>query len=176
MKKKLFLVLFMFTLLFSLVSCSGEKASDTDKKTETKANNNQKGGEINIGDEILLGDGKFVGVIEDIVVLKDINGKPAISIKYNVTNNSEEEQGLLDMFVVNAKQDGKDLDMAVLNYEDEDPNKREDIFEPVKPGENSGLDETYYSLNSDSDVLISISNIKDAFEGVEYKLTFPISK
>lgn len=183
MKKNLFVVLFMFILLFSLVSCSGGKSTDTNspkEKTQSKSGDDKqettKGGKVNIGDEILLGDGKFVGVIEEIKVLNDISDRPSVNIKYNVTNNSDEEKIVLDMFVMNVIQDGKDLEVTFLKTEDEDPNKRESAFDPIKPGENSGIDEMAYVLNSDSDITIRISNIDDAIAGVEYRLDTPLPK
>lgn len=187
--KKMLATLLVFTLALSLVACSGNKGSDSetskDQPTQSNpqtagenspSNDMTKGKVVAIGEEISLGEGNFVGMVTDITFLSDIQGRPVINVKYNVSNHSEEEKTVIDMFVMRAVQDGEDLNIGILNSEDEDPNRVADALTVVAPGENSGLDETAFRLNSDSDVTIIISTMEDAFNGVEYQIIVPVPK
>ena len=196
--KKLLAILLVFTLVLSLAACSGNKGSDSEKKAQGQSSETSKNQQAQsntqtqgakspsnemdkdrvaaVGEEILLEGGKYIGMVQDITFLSDIDGKPVINVKYNVSNHSEEEKVVIDMFVMKAVQDGQDLNMAVLSAEDEDPNRVADALTAVAPGENSGLDETAFLLNSDSDVTIVITTIDDAFNGKEYKIIVPVPK
>lgn len=187
--KKLLAIVLIFTLTLSLAACSGNKGSDSEiSKDQQTESNTQEGGKkspsnettndrvVAIGEEISLGGGKYVGIVEDITFLSDIDGKPVINVKYSVSNHSEKEEIVIDMFVMKAVQDGQDLNISMLSSDDEDPNNVADALTTVAPGEHSGLDETPFLLNSDSDVTIIISTIEDAFNGLEYQITVPVPK
>lgn len=196
--KKVFLVgTLILGMMMALTGCGGGKTPQQSKmedkqveqpKQETATPETKKvdsgqekekgkrGGAIEIGQEIDLEDGKYIAVIEDVVFLNDFKDEPAVTIKYHVTNNSDQEKTILDMFVIGARQDDSDMAITFLKAEDEDPNKVEDPFALVPVGEKSGLDESAYKLGSDSDIVFHFTTIDDFFAGVEYTLTVPVPK
>lgn len=196
MKKNFLIGTLILGIMIALAGCGGGKKPQTkleDKQLEQpkqetatqelkKAESEQekkkgkRGGAIEIGQEIDLENGKYIAVIEDVVFLNDYNDEPAVNIKYHVTNNSDQEKTILDMFVISARQDDSDMAITFLKMEDEDPNKVEDPFAPVPVGEKSGLDESAYKLGSDSDIVFHFTTIDDFFAGVEYTLTVPVPK
>lgn len=190
MKKNILSIMLAFALVVLLAACGGGKASDDkggeapkaeagrgETKTDVEAKGEEKGdGTVTVGEEFTLGEGQYTALIEDISVVSDIEGKDAINVKYHVTNGSKEDKMLLDMFVLRATQDGKDLLPTILHPDNEDPNKRSEAFQAIPPGENSGLDELTFELSSDSDVVFIITSIEDAFKGIQFTITVPIPK
>lgn len=173
MKKKWLAVLLMLVLSLTLAACGNKDGGSASESGESPSS---KGGAVKVGEEISLENGIIIGTVEDVVFLDDISGNPAIKVKYNVTNQSEKERSVIEMFVIRAVQDGQDLDIAILEEEDENSEEAEAAFTMVEPGKNSGTVISSYELNSDSDITLLITSIDDAFKGVQYTIEVPAPK
>lgn len=86
---------------------------------------------------------------------KDYEGKSAIRITYHWTNNSYETTSPADSMCSQAFQNGVEMDLALVNFED-------DIPSDVKPGSTIQVDEIFL-LQNHSNVEFHIYAIEDMF-------------
>lgn len=185
MKKNLFAVFLAITMIFFISACQNSqekkeinKNEDTNQMQTNKQEESDDGikiKKIEVGDEIFLSEGKFVAVVKEVRQLKDINKNPAITIVYSFENKSEEPASPIMNCTFLPKQDGKELDLAILDYEDELPDSV-DILEDVQPKVKVEPCQSSYNLNSQSDVEIQVVNFDDIEKRIIHKLTVPISK
>lgn len=117
-----------------------------------------------------LGD-YHVKILDAETGLKDYDGNPVIGVKYEYTNNGEENM-MFDVAVnAQAFQDGVQLELAFMDeYSDEYENSSKEI----KTGATLTC-ELYYELTSESDVEIEVSELI-SFDDAKLTKTFSVAQ
>ena len=139
-------------------NCTATNTNDA-KKTENAAT-----------DEGDLGD-YHVKILDAETGLKDYDGNPVIGVKYEYTNNGEENM-MFDVAVnAQAFQDGVQLELAFM---DEFSDEYENSSKEVKPGTTLTC-EMYYALTSDSEVEVEVSELI-SFGDAKLTKTFSVAQ
>ena len=160
MKKKLMAAAIAAMLLAMLTACggSGDTAPQNDAgSTAAGASTGANGAanaETETTDEGDLGD-YHVKILDAETGLKDYDGNRVIGVKYEYTNNGDENM-MFDVAVnAQAFQDGVQLELAFM---DEFSDEYENSSKEVKPGTTLTC-EMYYALTSDSEVEVEVSEL-----------------
>ena len=124
---------------------TGEVSESTDPAEDSTAVSAEEG---DLGDY-------YIKILDAETGLEDYEGTPVIVIRYEYTNNSEENM-MFDLAVnAQAFQDGVQLDLALV---DEYSEEYENSSKEIKTGTTITC-EVYYELTSESDVEIEVSEL-----------------
>ena len=138
--------------------------SKADETTTAEVTTTQ--GAAELGKPITIGD--YEVTVQKVVISKDYDGKDAITIVYDWTNNSEKT--VAPMFAVSFKvfQDGKELETAIIT-----DSKSADSLAEVRPAISvEGLSRSFITT-SKTDLEIEVSELISFDEPVLLKVPFP---
>ena len=166
MKKLLVAILLSVVMLSGCFPIVIHDSTPSEANTEQSVNTEQS--EINtaeisetsepitsesVSDSGQLGD--YVVSIKNCEVIKDYEGKPALRVYFDFTNNSDEAANFMFTMITKAFQNGVELETAmVMDTVDEDDNSMKDI----KPGVTLTCT-SCYALSDSSSVEIEVSEI-----------------
>jgi len=156
-KRAWFIILVIFIILIIIVPVNGGNGSTT---STTKA------GAAELGKPITIGDYKVT--VQKVVISKDYDGKDAITIVYDWTNNSEPI--VAPMFAVSFSvfQDGKELESAIIM-----DNKSADSLAEARPVISvEGLSSSFITT-SKNELEIEVGELISFGEPVLLKVPFP---
>lgn len=160
MKKRILLLAMGAMLLSLLTACggSGDTSENTDAAQDSgsaqAAESETSEKETAPSSEGALGD-YYIKILDAETGLTDYEGNPVIGVKYEYTNNGEENM-MFDIAVnAQAFQDGVQLDLALV---DEYSEEYENSSKEIKTGTTITC-EVYYELTSESDVEIEVSEL-----------------
>jgi hypothetical protein len=168
MKKKSYIIVALAILIaFSLAACGGsdEPAGDGSGAAATEAADGQSdegasgdadkedGGKSNDSGEL----GDYAYAIKDFSLVKDWEGKDAILVNIDFTNNSEEGASYDWSCMSKAFQDGVELGTTFLSGDDELYN--ENGSKEIKPGVTIDVTSVFQLDNPDSPVEVELSEI-----------------
>lgn len=163
--KKIFVLLAAALLSFSSAGCSTGVSTDTHVEESTQASTEQTVENSTFGEYEIK--------INDFVISKTYDGKPAIIININFANNSDETVSYMTSFVSKAFQDGVELSMAILddysNY-DADASMKE-----IKKGASIDIQVAYELSNTTSDVEFEVEEFL-SFSDDKVEKTFKIAE
>ena len=177
MKRKLMMIAAAAMLAVMLTACGSSGAQTQDNNSAGSATtapatntNDAKKTENAATDEGDLGD-YHVKILDAETGLKDYDGNPVIGVKYEYTNNGEENMMFDAAVNAQAFQDGVQLEFAFM---DEFSDEYENSSKEVKPGTTLTC-EMYYALTSDSDVEIEVSELI-SFGDAKLTKTFSVAQ
>ena len=160
MKRKLAMIMASAMLVAMLTACGGSGSTDTSTSAaqdtgsaqaaqqETPKEDAAPASEGDLGDY-------HVKILDAETGLMDYEGNPVIGVKYEYTNNGEENM-MFDIAVsAQAFQDGVQLELAFMDeYSDEYENSSKEI----KTGATITC-ELYYVLTSESEVEVEVTEL-----------------
>lgn len=163
--KKLFVLLVAGLLTFSAVGCSVDTVSDTQTKETSQASTEEK------NDEAVLGEYEIK--INDFVMSKTYDGKPAIIVNMNFTNNSDKTASFMTSLSSKAFQDGVELSTAILgDYSNYDVDAQ---MKEIKKGAAIDVQVAYELSNTTSDVEFEVEEFL-SFDDKKIEKTFKIAE
>lgn len=152
MKKRVAIILFGSLLALSLCACGGDdtasttQSEGTDTTTTTTTEETQEPADTSsatVGDyEVSIGDASMVS--------DDLTGEEAFLVNFTFTNNSEETTSPMLSLLVEAYQDGVQLERAIISSEDFDVNS-ESLN--VQPGGSNDF-QLVFTLTSETPVQV----------------------
>lgn len=114
MKKKILSVLIASALIASsaicLTSCSDDSSNNSGSSGSAVQDANKSNGTMQDKGEL----GKYAVEISSYKLAKDYEGKPAIVIEYQFTNNSDDAANFMTALNYKAFQDGIELETAII--------------------------------------------------------------
>lgn len=158
--KKLLIGIMCFALLFSFTACGTDGQNDStpnEQKSTSQAEKKSKeeAKSEKASDNGALGD--YTVAIKDFRLVKDMDNKDAILIKYDFTNNGEEAEDFYFAVSNTIYQDGVELTPALLyDVKDYDP---EQAMKKVKKGATITLEIGYVLSNLTSDVEVEVTEL-----------------
>ena len=165
MKKNWIRSLCMVVVLSTfLLMAMGSGSSGSSKTKDIEVTTTQ--GAAELGKPITIGD--YEVTVQKVVISKDYDGKDAITIVYDWTNNSKET--VAPMWAVSFKvfQDGKELESAII-MDDESA----DSLAEVRPAISvEGLSRSFITT-SKTDLEIEVGELISLGEPVLLKVPFP---
>lgn len=121
---------------------------------------------VELGKPITIGD--YEVTVQKVVISKDYDGKDAITIVYDWTNNSEETVAPLWAVSFKVFQDGKELETAIILDD-----KSADSLAEVRPAISvEGLSSSFITT-SKNELEIEVSELVSFGEPVLLKVPFP---
>ena len=177
MKRKLMMIAAAAMLAVMLTACGSSGAQTQDNNSAGSATtapatntNDAKKTENAATDEGDLGD-YHVKILDAETGLKDYDGNPVIGVKYEYTNNGEENMMFDAAVNAQAFQDGVQLEFAFM---DEFSDEYENSSKEVKPGTTLTC-EMYYALTSDSEVEVEVYELI-SFGDAKLTKTFSVAQ
>ena len=156
-KRAWFIILVIFIILIIIVPVNGGNGSTT---STTKA------GAAELGKPITIGDYKVT--VQKVVISKDYDGKDAITIVYDWTNNSEKTVAPIWAVSFKVFQDGKELESAIIM-----DNKSVDSLAEARPVISvEGLSSSFITT-SKNELEIEVGELISFGEPVLLKVPFP---
>ena len=169
--KKVMILLLSMAIALTLAACGSEEGTETptnnaaagaaESTTEAaneteKVNDSANSNETDSApvDEGALGD--YYVKILDASLGKDYEGKPAVIVRYEFTNNSEKDNSFMVAVSSQAFQDGVELSTAILADETEET---DNSMKEVKTGATIVCQEAYELSNDTSDILVECSEL-----------------
>lgn len=119
MKKRVLAILFASLLAISLTACGSETEPAEDTETETATETEQQEETPAASDTATVGDFE-VSIGDAAMVSDDYTGEEAFLVNFTFTNNSEETTSPMLALMVEAYQDGVQLERAIIGSEDFD--------------------------------------------------------
>lgn len=177
MKRKLMMIAAAAMLAVMLTACGGSGSTDTNTSAAQDAGSAQAAQQETPKEDAAasasegdLGD-YHVKILDAETGLTDYEGNPVIGVKYEYTNNGDENM-MFDVAVnAQAFQDGVQLELAFM---DEFSDEYENSSKEVKPG-TTLICEMYYALTSDSEVEVEVSELI-SFGDAKLTKTFSVAQ
>lgn len=148
-KKKKKKKIIIFGVIFAIIVVIAIAASGSDDGSSTTPNENTTASSVNAekekSDDNTLGD--FKCVVKGAKVTKDWEGKDAVLITYEFTNNSDSPMSFDGALNDKLYQDGIELESAILS--DDEESKLLDTVD-LKPGITKEVKKAYLLRNKDS--------------------------
>lgn len=157
-KKKKKKKIIIFGVIFAIIVVIAIAASGSDDGSSTTPNENTTASSVNAekekSDDNTLGD--FKCVVKGAKVTKDWEGKDAVLITYEFTNNSDSPMSFDGALNDKLYQDGIELESAILS--DDEESKLLDTVD-LKPGITKEVKKAYLLRNKDSEIEVEIQEI-----------------
>lgn len=157
-KKKKKKKLIIFGVIFAIIVVIAIAASGSDDSSSKTPNENTTASSVNAekekSDDNTLGD--FKCVVKGAKVTKDWEGKDAVLITYEFTNNSDSPISFDGSLDDKLYQDGIELESAILS--DDNESKLLDTVD-LKPGITKEVKKAYLLRNKDSEIEVEIQEI-----------------
>lgn len=119
MKKRVAIILFGSLLALSLCACGGDDASSTAPTEDTNSTTTEETREPVDTSSATVGNYE-VSIGDAAMVSDDYTGEEAFLVNFTFTNNSEETTSPMLALMVEAYQDGVQLERAIIGSEDFD--------------------------------------------------------
>lgn len=147
MKQKLLTCLLALITVIYISACTSTPQSQTETEGQTQAEQStSNNGVVELGDaSIKIGDSKLA---------KTYDGKDAIIINMEYTNNSEDSQSYMTSIIGKAFQDGVELSSAIIM--DADAYDAESQMKELKKGASIDVQIAYELSNTTSDVELEV--------------------
>lgn len=155
-KKKLIIFGVIFAIIVVIaIAASGSGSDDSSSKTPSE---NTTASSVNAekekSDDNTIGD--FKCVVKGAKLTKDWEGKDAVLITYEFTNNSDSPISFDGSLDDKLYQDGIELESAILN-DDNESNLLDTV--DLKPGITKEVKKAYLLRNKDSEIEVEIQEI-----------------
>lgn len=150
-KKKIILIIFA-VLLAIIVIAAVSSGDDDDSKSTSSTTSTSSGVKVEEKDTPKGQIGDYVCVVKKAEKCKNYDGKPAVKITYEFTNNSNDSQSFDLALTDNVYQDGIGLEDAFFTGEDEDMG----IDVKIKPGVTKEVRKIYLLKDENADLEIEI--------------------
>lgn len=163
MKKMMTMVAASMMLLAMLAGCgesndtptqNNDSAGSATTEAATNVDDAANPQTASVTDEGDLGD-YYVKILDAETGLTDYEGNPVIGVKYEFTNNGEENMMFSAATNAQAFQDGVQLELAIM---DETSEEYDNSLKEIKTGITLTC-ECYYVLTSESDVEIEVTEL-----------------
>lgn len=155
-RKKLIIlgIVFAVILVIIIAACSSGSSDDSSTKADKNSASSSMSAEKEKSDDSTIGDYKCV--IKGAKITKDWQGKNAVIVTYEFTNNSDNAISFDSSLDAKVFQDGIELETAVLS--DDDDAKLFDTVD-LKPGITKEVKKAYLLRNKDSELEVEVQEL-----------------
>ena len=159
--KRLLTVLLLVFMVFTMTACGGnssEKAQYDEKKsaTEETATETTDNATATIGD--------FEVTIKDYELIQDDEGKNAVFVSFDFTNNSQDVASFDYSLYAEGFQNGVELDFATI-YNGERDDEYDNKYKDIQPGTTIAVKEAYLVQDQDNPITIKVVSMGEIMGG-----------
>lgn len=147
---------------------SSEQPSAESSKEESKAPEKEEG----VGE---IADGDYTIKIKEAVLTTDYQGKSAVVIKYDFTNNSNDTASYLMNTQAKVFQGGVELESAVLNVDDENNTLVNNSLKEIKTGVTLEVGESYLLNDTTTPLEVEVQELITFVDSGKVTKTIPIA-
>lgn len=164
--KKLFMTLLMLSMVFTFTACGGKSSEETqavETQTEEKAvETEETAPETTDNSKATIGD--FEVVIKDYELIQDDEGKDAVFVSFDFTNNSKDVANFDAALYAEGFQNGVELGFATI-YNGERDDSYDNKYKDIQPGTTIDVKEAYLVQDQENPITIKVVSMGEILGG-----------
>ena len=148
-------------MFFVLTACGGNPSSDT-QSDEKQAATEETAPETEDTSTATIGD--FEVTIKDYELIQDDEGKDAVFVSFDFTNNSQDIASFDYALYAEGFQNGVELDFATI-YNGERDEEYDNKYKDVQPGTTIAVKEAYLVQDQENPITVKVVSMGEIMGG-----------
>jgi len=159
--KKILITFLMMIMAFACTAC-GDSSSEDASVGEQQANTQETEAEQADTSKATVGD--YEVVIKDYELIQDDEGKDAVFVTFDFTNNSEENANFDSAVYAEGFQNGVELEFATI-YNGERDDIYDNKYKDIQPGTTIEVKEAYLTQDRENPISVKVVTMNEILGG-----------